>query len=140
MAYWELWTYEIISTKAQQIIDAATNGKLLKEENLDMANEEKETDTYRLFRYDAGNIAGRYKNLNKTFEICSSIQQAQNLAMRDYTQFKNDYFADKKFYSGVGRYLPQKVFQRVNTRDLIKDLTTAKFEWSENTDGGREEV
>ena len=77
--------------------------------------------------------------LDKDFEMCATVEQAKKLAAQDFAQFKADVFADKKFRSGLGRNTPAKVYQRVNTRDLIKDLKTANFDWIKNDTGTTEE-
>ena len=77
--------------------------------------------------------------LDKDFAICASVEQAKKLAAQDFAHFKADVFADKKFNSGLRRNTPAKVFQRVNTRDLIKDLKTVSFDWIKNDTGTTEE-
>ena len=85
-----------------------------------------------------GNSYGPKRGVYKEFPLCTSLRQAQDIARRDYAEFKNKFYADGKFNSGLGRKWSQKVFQRVNTRDLIKDPATANFDWVKETTGAGE--
>ena len=128
--------YEIISNKAIEDAKVFSGASIRSARN----KSEYAAAGYVLQRRDT-NESSYCKNhaLDKDFEMCTSVEQAKKLAARDFAEFKADVFADKKFHSGLGRNTPAKVYQRVNTRELINDFKTANFDWIKNDTGPTEE-